>query len=934
MNYKETLNLPQTKFPMKASLTQKEPETLSFWEKEKLYQQLRQLNEGNPSYILHDGPPYANGHIHIGHALNKILKDIIVKFHTMEGYQAPYIPGWDCHGLPIEHQVLKELGPKKKELTPLEIRQRCRQYAEKFVKIQKEEFQRLGVLADWDHPYLTMDFKYEAGILKELGKFIAKGGVYKGKKPVLWCMYCETALAEAEVEYQDETSPSVYVKFEIVDVPPSFEKKWDDPQTKRSVIIWTTTPWTLPANIALCLHPEYQYKEVEAGGEIFILAEKRIDSCMSAFGIADFKVRKGYYLGKDLEGVTTRHPFISRKSPLITGEHVTLDQGTGIVHTAPGHGQEDYEMGLKYHFEIFTPVNERGEFTSEVPEFQGVRVFDANPAIISKLKEKGALLKEEPIYHSYPHCWRCKNKVIFRATEQWFISMETNDLRKRALQAIDKVQWIPKWGRDRIYGMVEGRPDWCISRQRVWGVPIALFHCLECKQVSLKGEWVDHVASLMEKEGADIWFSKATEDLLPPGASCDVCKSRRFGKEMDILDVWFDSGVSHATVLREREGLKWPADLYLEGSDQHRGWFHSSLLTSVGVAGEAPYKSVLTHGFTVDGSGKKMSKSAGNVVAPQEIIKQYGAEILRLWVAAEDYRDDVRISSQIISQLSEAYRKIRNTCRFLLGNLFDYQIKGNGISRQDLSEIDRWALHRLNLLIKRVRKAYQEHEFHLVFHSINNFCAVDMSSFYLDILKDRLYTFKKDSKERRAAQLVMSEIVVKLAQIMAPILSFTAEEIWTYLPGDLKKERSVLLSRFSEENESDIDHALGVRWDKLIQLRVDVAKSLENARARKEIGSSLEAAVRLGASGDLLRFLKEAQKELPMLFIVSQVEVSDSFSDEVKETPLGRLSVEIIRAAGIKCERCWNYSLHVGKNNEHPLLCERCLPVVLSAHAG
>ncbi|MBI1820976.1 MAG: isoleucine--tRNA ligase [Nitrospirae bacterium] len=932
MNYKETLNLPQTQFPMKANLTQKEPDTLLFWEKEKLYEQLRRKKEGKPSFILHDGPPYANGHIHIGHALNKILKDIIVKFKTMEGFQAPYIPGWDCHGLPIEHQVLKELGPKKKELTSLEIRQKCRQYAEKFIQIQKEEFKRLGVLGDWENPYLTMEFKYEAGILRELGKFIEKGSVYKGKKPVLWCIHCETALAEAEVEYQDETSTSVYVKFEIVDLPVSFEKKWQDQNLKRSMVIWTTTPWTLPANTALCLHPEYQYKEVETGGEILILAEKRVDACMKAFGISDFKIRKGYYLGKDLEGITARHPFINRKSPLITGEHVTLDQGTGVVHTAPGHGQEDYEMGLKYGLEIYTPVNEKGEFTAEVADFPGINVFKANPLIVSMLKTKGALVSEEVIEHSYPHCWRCKNKVIFRATEQWFISMETHDLRKNALKKIEQVHWIPKWGRDRIYGMIEARPDWCISRQRVWGVPIALFHCLDCKQVSMNSEWVKHVAALMENEGADIWFSRKTEDLLPKDASCEVCKGRRFGKEMDILDVWFDSGVSHATVLRTREGLKWPADLYLEGSDQHRGWFHSSLLTAVGIEGEPPFKSVLTHGFTVDGTGKKMSKSAGNVVAPQEIIRQYGAEILRLWVAAEDYRDDVRISSQIITQLSEAYRKIRNTCRFLMGNIHDFDLEDGEIKPEDLWEIDRWALNRLHLLIKRVRKAYTDHEFHMVFHSINNFCAVDMSSFYLDILKDRLYTFPGKSKARRAAQKVMSEIAVTLAQMMAPILSFTAEEVWTYLPEKLKSEKSVLLTEFPVENDHEIDAALSSRWEKLIQLRVEVAKSLENARAQKMIGSSLEAAVHLEASGELFGFLKEVEKDLPMLFIVSQVDVSGLFSKEVNETPIGKLWVEISKAKGTKCDRCWNYSERAGENNDHPLLCERCVPVVLGVN--
>jgi isoleucyl-tRNA synthetase len=934
MNYKETLNLPQTQFPMKASLTQKEPETLLFWEREGLYHQMLQKRKGSPSFILHDGPPYANGHIHIGHALNKILKDMIVKFKMMDGFHAPFVPGWDCHGLPIEHQVLKELGPKKKELSASEIRQLCRQYADKFIQIQKEEFMRLGVLGDWKAPYLTMDFKYEAAILKELGKFIEKGGVYKGKKPVLWCIYCETALAEAEVEYQDENSSSVYVKFELGDLPASFEKKWDDPHLKRYIVIWTTTPWTLPANIALCLHPDYRYKEVEAGGEILILAEKRIDACMEAFGISDFKIRKGYFLGKDLEGMTSKHPFIARKSPLITGDHVTLDQGTGVVHTAPGHGQEDYAMGLKYGLEIYTPVNEKGEFTGEVPEYQGMKVFAANPAIVAMLREKGALLKEEGITHSYPHCWRCKNKVIFRATEQWFISMEINSLRKRALEWIDKVQWIPKWGRDRIYGMVEARPDWCISRQRVWGVPIALFHCLDCKHVVLNSHWVDHVADLMEKEGADIWFSRNTEELLPKDAACEVCKGRKFGREMDILDVWFDSGVSHAAVLRAREELKWPADLYLEGSDQHRGWFHSSLLTGVGVEGEPPYRSVLTHGFTVDGSGKKMSKSAGNVVAPQEIIKQYGAEILRLWVAAEDYRDDIRISSQIINQLSEAYRKIRNTCRFLLGNLHEYDTVQKEIPRVDLWEIDRWALHRLHLLIRKVRKAYGEYEFHMVFHLINNFCAVDMSSFYLDILKDRLYTFSKSSRDRRAARQVMSEIVVTLAQMMAPILSFTAEEIWAYLPENLKSEKSVLLTDFPAEKESDIDIDLASRWETLIQVRGEVSRFLENARAVKQIGSSLEAAVDLGVTGDLYRSLKKAEKDLPMIFIVSQVAVSDGVREDAKETPLGRMSVQISKARGTKCDRCWNYSEQVGKDPEHPSLCGRCVPVISTIEKG
>ncbi|HXN05779.1 MAG TPA: isoleucine--tRNA ligase, partial [Nitrospiria bacterium] len=729
-------------------------------------------------------------------------------------------------------------------------------------------------------------------------------------------------------EYMDETSPSVYVKFEVTELPASFEKRWPDPEKKRFVVIWTTTPWTLPANIALCLHPQYHYREVEAGGEILILAEKRIEACMKAFGVENYTVRKGYYLGQDLEGIVTRHPFVNRKSPLITGEHVTLDQGTGVVHTAPGHGQEDYEMGLKYGLDIYTPVNGKGEFTEDVPEYKGIRVFDANPAIVKRLEERGALLKEEPIVHSYPHCWRCKNKVIFRATEQWFISMETRDLRKRALEKIDQVRWIPKWGRDRINGMIEARPDWCISRQRVWGVPIALFHCLDCQHVSLNPKWVFHVASLMEKEGADIWFEREPEALLPAGAVCEVCKGRRFGKEKDILDVWFDSGVSHATVLRTREGLRWPADLYLEGSDQHRGWFHSSLLTSVGIEGEPPFKAVLTHGFTVDGSGKKMSKSAGNVVAPQEIIRQYGAEILRLWVAAEDYRDDIRISSPIIVQLSEAYRKIRNTCRFLLGNLHDYDPEKNPDRAEDLQEIDRWAMARLHLLIGKVRKAYEEYEFHLVFHQINNFCAVDMSAFYLDILKDRLYTFSKNDPSRRAAQRVMADVVISLARMMAPILSFTAEEIWNYMPAAFRTEKSVLLADFPAERKEWIDQPLLDRWERIMIVRAEVSRVLEAARARKEIGSSLEAEVVLGADGDFGGFLREIEKSLPMIFIVSGVEVSGRLEGEIRETSLGRLSIQAVRARGTKCERCWNYSLRTGEHADHPLLCERCVPVI------
>jgi isoleucyl-tRNA synthetase len=745
MDYKSTLNLPKTDFPMKANLSQKEPQLLAQWDRDGLYERLQRQNQNRPRYILHDGPPYANGRIHIGHALNKILKDFVVKSKAMEGFSTPYVPGWDCHGLPIEHQVMKDLGPKKQGMSQTEIRRLCRDYADKFIQIQREEFKRLGVLGDWGHPYLTMNPAYEAAIVREYGKVIKTGAVYRAKKPVLWCPNDETALAEAEVEYEDHTSPSIYVKFPVVKSEGRFPV---DPKG-TSIAIWTTTPWTLVANRAICVHPRFTYRIVRTPAGELIIAQDLIETCMKAFGYksGDYQITGSAYTGQELvEGkpALCRHPWLDLTVPLILGDHVTKDQGTGCVHTAPGHGQEDYEVGQRYGLEVYAPVDAHGRFTQEAGVFAGQKVFEANKAIIALLKDRGMLLKEEALSHSYPHCWRCKKPVIFRATEQWFISMETQELRRRALEAIDRnVTWIPKWGRDRIYGMIENRPDWCISRQRAWGVPIVAFSCLDCKELLFTPEVVNHVADRMEQEGgSDIWFTKSAEDLLPKGTVCPKCKGGRFTKENDILDVWFESGVSHAAVVMKRPELFRPedprADLYLEGSDQHRGWFHSALLTSLLTEGRPPYKAVLTHGFVVDGAGKKMSKSAGNVVAPQEVIEKHGAEILRLWIAATDFREDVRISQEILSHLVEAYRKIRNTSRFLLGNLYDYDPKRDMVPDEQLQEIDRWALHRLQGLIRRVRQGYAQFEFHTVFHSLNNFCAVDLSAIYLDILKDRL----------------------------------------------------------------------------------------------------------------------------------------------------------------------------------------------------
>jgi isoleucyl-tRNA synthetase len=936
MDYKATLNLPKTDFPMKAALSQKEPQLLAQWDRDGLYERLQRRNQNRPRYILHDGPPYANGRIHIGHALNKILKDFVVKSKAMEGFSTPYVPGWDCHGLPIEHQVLKDLGPKKQGMSQTEIRKLCRDYADRFIRIQREEFKRLGVLGDWEHPYLTMDPAYEAAIVREFGKVVKTGSVYRAKKPVLWCPNDETALAEAEVEYEDHTSPSIYVKFPVVNP----EGRFPVDSKGTSVVIWTTTPWTLVANRAICLHPRFMYRLVKTPAGELILAQDLIEACMKTFGFnpGDYKIKEGAYAGRELvedRPVLCRHPWLDLTVPLILGEHVTKDQGTGCVHTAPGHGQEDYEVGQRYGLEVYAPVDAHGRFTQEAGPFAGQKVFEANKAIITLLKDRGMLLREEAISHSYPHCWRCKKPVIFRATEQWFISMETKDLRRNALKAIDDdVTWIPKWGRDRIFGMIENRPDWCISRQRAWGVPIVAFACADCKALLFTPEVVNHVADRMEREGgSDIWFTKSADDLLPKGTVCPKCEGGRFSKENDILDVWFESGVSHAAVLRRRPELTWPADLYLEGSDQHRGWFHSALLTSLLTEGRPPYKAVLTHGFVVDGSGKKMSKSAGNVVAPQEVIEKNGAEILRLWIAATDFREDVRISQEILSHQIEAYRKIRNTCRFLLGNLYDFDPKRDSVPDEQLHEIDRWALHRLQGLIRRVRQGYAQFEFHTVFHALNNFCAVDLSAIYLDILKDRLYSDPAASISRRAAQGVLFETLTVLTRLMAPILSFTAEEIWSQIPRGFRNEDSVHLGLFPTVKEAAVDPSLEARWEKLLSIREEVAKALEAKRNEKAIGASQDAKVRLWASGELHDFLLKHEPLLGAVFIVSKTELKSFESGNPNEMGfvsgvLPSFGVSVSRSDDPKCGRCWYYRDTVGKNSRHPSLCARCAEAV------
>ncbi|RJR38567.1 MAG: isoleucine--tRNA ligase [Desulfobacteraceae bacterium] len=922
MDYKDTLNLPKTDFPMKANLVKREPEMIAAWEKDKLYRKIRESSRGRKRYTLHDGPPYANGNIHMGTAFNKILKDIIIKSKQMSGFDSPYVPGWDCHGLPIEHKVDQELGSKKRSMSQVEVRKYCRTYAEKFVDIQRNEFRRLGVFGEWDRPYLTMSYDYESTIVREFGKFALNGSLYKSKKPIYWCISCKTALAEAEVEYEQHTSPSIFVKFPMVsDLGKDHPELRDKP---AYILIWTTTPWTIPANLAVALHPDLEYVAVDPGNnEIWILAKGLVHVCMDVFGIRDYRIVKEFEAA-DLERLKARHPLYDRESLIVLAPYVTLEAGTGCVHTAPGHGREDYETGLAYGLDVYSPVDDSGRFTEDVLFFAGQNVFEANALVNRKLAEKGALLKEQAISHEYPHCWRCKKPVIFRSTEQWFISMDKTGLRKNALRAIQEVSWIPRWGQDRIYGLIENRPDWCISRQRSWGVPITVFYCDKCNKILSTAEVLDHVAGLVEKSGADVWFAEPVENLLPPGTTCPDCGSAGFRKETDILDVWFDSGVSYAAVMEARDYLESPSDLYLEGSDQHRGWFHSSLLCSVGTRGRAPYRNVLTHGFVVDGSGKAMHKSAGNVVAPEDLIKKYGAEIIRLWVAAEDYRDNIRLSEEILQRLTEAYRRIRNTCRFLLGNLNDFDPAADGVPYAEMDELDRWALHKLQDLSERVRMAYEGFEFHVIYHALHNFCVLDLSSFYLDVLKDRLYVSPPKSHSRRSAQTAMREILEVLVRLMAPILSFTADEIWTHMKKD--QGNSVHTELFIPVKKEFRDPSLAERWENILKVRKEVTKALETARKERMIGHSLDAALTIGLPSEQMEFFRPYQEMLKYLFIVSSVhtkpaeEVTGGVESE--EMPGVRIRVDSSREP--KCERCWVHDSSAAQKADPPGLCSRC----------
>ncbi|MGQ9813161.1 MAG: isoleucine--tRNA ligase [Dissulfurimicrobium sp.] len=940
MDYKDTLNLPKTDFPMKANLSQKEPEMLKRWEAMGLYSLLRKQGNGRQKFILHDGPPYANGHIHLGHTVNKVLKDIIIKSRQMMGFDAPYIPGWDCHGLPIEHNVEKDLGSKKKDMGCLDIRGLCRRYAEKFVAIQRDEFKRLGVLGDWDNPYLTMTFDYEASIVREFCRIFNEGHVIRSKKPVHWCPTCVTALAEAEVEYEDHRSPAITVKFRAADdLTGWLKRRIKDLASPAYVLIWTTTPWTLPANMAIALHPDFDYLAVEIRGEVWILAEGRLLSTLALCGLEQADARiLARFKGAEIEGLSAMHPFLERLSRIILADYVTLDAGTGCVHTAPGHGADDYESGLRYGLDVYSPVDDRGRFTSDVPLFHGKNIFDANKEIIELLQDNKALVSSELLTHSYPHCWRCKRPVIFRATPQWFISMDVGDLRKEALKAIDTVKWIPSWGRERIYGMIESRPDWCISRQRAWGVPVTVFLCRDCDEPVMNEKIAEHLVSIFEKEGADAWFKRDVRELLPPGTRCPKCGGATLKKETDILDVWFDSGVSHAAVLENRGGLRSPADLYLEGSDQHRGWFQSSLLTSVAARHRAPYKAVLTHGFVVDKEGKKMSKSVGNVISPADVIKEYGAEILRLWVSAEDYQDDIKISKEILKRLTEAYRKIRNTIRYLLSNLFDFDPERDALPPEELEPIDRWALWRFGDLTFRVIRAYDEMRFHMVFHQTYQFCTVDMSALYLDILKDRLYCELPGGRLRRSAQTAIYRIARGLMLLIAPVLSFTADEAWAYLPGD--KEESVFLAGFPEADANIFSEEERLEWERLLAIRAEITKALELARKEKRIGLALDARVTLFTDDDGLRaFLKRHASLIQMLAIVSQLDVVDVASchdeeDIWKAEEIEGLNVKVTPASGLKCARCWTWSEEVGKDPGFNDICGRCAAVLNAIALG
>ncbi|MGZ8225241.1 MAG: isoleucine--tRNA ligase [Methylococcaceae bacterium] len=930
MDYKKTLNLPSTAFPMKGNLTQREPEQLKKWQQADLYKKIRENCAGRHPFILHDGPPYANGEIHIGHAVNKVLKDFIIKSRTLSGFDAPYVPGWDCHGLPIELQVEKKIGKAGVKVSPLVFRKACREYAAKQVTIQKQAFTRLGILGDWDNPYLTMDFVFEADIVRALGKIAAKGHITKGAKPVHWCTDCGSALAEAEVEYEDKHSPAIDVRFQVVDEAAFLGLCHHVPEHEGhgplSVVIWTTTPWTLPANQGVALNPELDYAVVQCDTERLVIAEALLKDSMLRYSIDNYHV-VAYCKGSDLEHQLLQHPFYDRQAPIILGDHVTTDAGTGAVHTAPGHGQDDYVVGRKYGLQVDNPVGSDGVFLPGTPIFAGEHVFNANAHVLEVLETNGKLLHHHAILHSYPHCWRHHTPIIFRATPQWFISMNKNGLREQALNEIKRVDWIPDWGQARIESMLEGRPDWCISRQRTWGVPIALFVHKETGDLHPRtGELIEQVAKRIEQAGIEAWFEMDAAELLGEEAA-------DYDKIRDTLDVWFDSGVTHAAVLERREQLYFPADLYLEGSDQHRGWFQSSLLASVAMNDVAPYKAVLTHGFTVDKNGEKMSKSKGNVIPPQSVMKNLGADVLRLWIASTDYRGEMRVSDEILERTSDGYRRLRNTARFLLSNLHDFDPAQHKIAAADLLALDRWIIDRAYLLQEEVKSAYENYQFQLIFQKVHHFCVIDLGGLYLDIIKDRQYTAKADGLARRSAQTAMYHVLEALTRWLAPIISYTAEEIWQYLPG--QRSESIFLETWYQ-GLFKLDAALPLNrefWQKIMAVRTAVSKELEKSRAKGDIGSSLNAEVELYCNEEFFNDLNRLKGELHFIFITSNASViaGQFCPDDAIATEIEGVKLKVLVSEQQKCVRCWHQRYDVGEHSEHPELCGRCVENIAGA---
>lgn len=911
MDYTETLNLPKTDYPMRAGLPQREPEYLQKCADDMLYEKILEKNADKPSYILHDGPPYANGDIHLGHALNKILKDFIIRYKNMSGFRAPLVHGWDTHGLPIELQAIKKVGIDRSKVSVLDFRKQCKEFALSYVDNQRKQFKRLGVLGDFDNPYLTVNKDFEAKQIEVFGEMAKKGYIYKGLKPVYWCPHDETALAEAEIEYADSKCTSIYVKFAVKD-----DKGLFVGLENVFFVIWTTTPWTLPGNTAICLNPDFDYVLVKVKDEYLIVADELCENVMQAAGYENYEKIKTF-TGKQLEYIECRNPLFDRKSLVILGDHVTLETGSGCVHTAPGYGMEDYQVSLKYKdVDIIVAVDSKGVMTKEAGQFEGLFYEKSNSVIVDTLRQSGALIASEEMVHSYPHCWRCKNPVIFRATEQWFCSIDK--FREQAIEAVRGVNWKPEWGKERLISMIRDRNDWCISRQRIWGVPIPIFYCAECGKPIINDKSIKIVSDLFRKEGSDAWWKYSADEILAGKLKCE-CGCGQFTKETDIMDVWFDSGSSSQAVLRQRDGLSFPADTYLEGVDQFRGWFQSSLLISVAVTGIAPYKNVYAHGFTIDGEGKKMSKSLGNTISPIDVVNQYGADILRLWVSATEYTTDLSLSQDILKQLSEIYRKIRNTARFILGNIADFDLTTDRVEYSKLSKTDKWALYKLNELIDKVTQSFEKCEFHTIFHAIHNFCVIDMSNIYLDIIKDTLYVEDKNSPARRAAQTTIYTILNVLTRMLAPILFFTSDEIWQQLKHSSdQNSQNVMLNDFPESKKEWNNTEISEEFEKILSVRDEVKKNLEQARVSKVIGASLEAKITLTVCKDDFDFFNERKDLLKFLFIVSQLDI---YSGEC-------LEVKVEKASGGKCERCWSYSDTVGKNTDTPTLCSRCSDIV------